>query len=177
MPLSQSLSTPTPAPQLVTASTSNQVNTIPVCPPQLLPPCYSTSDSDDGNNGRGNHPHHEASVGPGLSVPRQASLPGPGSRHLLSAHCLQPPTFQNALILPWRGLVWILPWDRVGVNARPVGLVMETPAQACCLPLPQGRKWSVHDWKTPSHTHLLRGPPPSQWRLSALPFSVTNAFL
>lgn len=64
-----------------------------------------------------------------------------------------------------------------GVNARPMGLVMETPAQACCLPLPQGRKWSVHDWKTPSHTHLPRGPPPSQWRMSALPFSVTNAFL
>lgn len=42
---SVSLSTPTSAPHLVTFNTSYHVNTIPVCPPQLLPPCYSISDS------------------------------------------------------------------------------------------------------------------------------------
>lgn len=42
---SVSLSTPTSAPHLLTFNTSYHVNTIPVCPPQLLPPCYSISDS------------------------------------------------------------------------------------------------------------------------------------
>lgn len=54
MSLSQSLSTPTPAPQLVISNSSHHVNTIPVCPGCLLPPCYSLS-NDSGNGGSGNH--------------------------------------------------------------------------------------------------------------------------